>query len=161
MTLHAIVHNISSTYWWYAAIPNERRGRIHLLKVPALYVDQARLYIPTWMSQDSADRYRIAYAEIPLIVPDTVYAANQDHIRACTTRQEAYKWGMESDQQYVTFGICASCVAFGNEHREQIGVPNQMHWAPTGSRIAKGSHALTQDTGQWRVNVERSIYSGL
>jgi hypothetical protein len=118
MTLHQLVNKKDDfTYWWYYAIPTERRGMKHILKVPAIWVDPNRLVPPpntydtfAWL------RWRRNWK---VVIPNSI--ANEHAVRYCGERQQATNWQYADYERYGGRGICSTCFAFATSNRHLIG----------------------------------------
>jgi hypothetical protein len=172
MTLHDILGRAGEwTWWWYTAIPNRRRGTIHLLRAPVLQLDEERLAVDQRRSTAMQESFRRSAMQmggkgIPFNMVDQVLE------RACRRRQRAARWQMETwDYAFADNlnqrGICSECVAFAMElDDEQRGTTRHRFYEHQRSarqlyqRHRPYTSRVNQSIEDWEAAVEAYYYSG-
>lgn len=156
MTLHRLLVPLGGyTYWWYAAIPNERRGRIHILRVPYINIEEERVRVPPYGNYDiPAYQRRNAGLYIPSGLDGDGTGA-----RFCNTRQNARRWSVEyGPPRYPERNVCPVCFQWQQHNVESIGFPIP-GFTPTDIAARQVRTCATlRDEAHWVQQVERRYY---
>jgi len=167
MTLHHLGSRASGRiWWWYAAIPNERTGRRHLLHVPWMRKDTGRVIIPPYINnldEERIERYRnAARREIPT-TPAQISTTFQQLERACATRQEARIW--LTNHRNITRqarGVCSDCLDFAR-NLPTVGFCRNIReenspWNAPEYNTTTPSGIANRGTQEWVQYIERQWY---
>jgi len=161
MPLHELfAGDMNATYWWYAAVPNERRGRLHILRVPCHYINAQRLHAPAYMRPDQRETWQESRRNAGPYVPARISAENQYYSRNCEERQTSRLWLYEPEPGRTrNVGICPMCRHFANTHANEIA---QAMFGSANRRTANSMSQLypTTTAEEWTTQAQRHIYGG-